>query len=59
MRETKLPMQELEPKCRGGGLMREGGRNRGILWYIYCDIGHRHHNSYNIVIIDISNLILV
>ena len=29
--ETKLPMQELELKMQGG-LMREGGRNRGILW---------------------------
>ena len=23
--ETKLPMQELEPKLQGGGLIREGG----------------------------------
>ena len=30
IRETKLPMQELELKMQGG-LMREGGRNRGIL----------------------------
>ena len=28
--ETKVPMQELELKMEGG-LMREGGRNRGIL----------------------------
>ncbi|MCG8624648.1 MAG: hypothetical protein MJE68_21965 [Proteobacteria bacterium] len=35
IRETKLPMQELELKMQGG-LMREGGRNRGILWYINC-----------------------
>ena len=27
--ETKLPMQELELKMQGGG------RNCGILWYIY------------------------
>ena len=33
IRETKLPMQELEQ----GGLMREGGRNRGILRYYYSD----------------------
>ena len=32
IRETKLPMQELELKMQGG-LMREGGRNRGILRY--------------------------
>ena len=31
--ETKLPMQELEPKLQGG-LIREGGRICGILWYI-------------------------
>ena len=30
IRETKVPMQELELKMQGG-LMREGGRNRGIL----------------------------
>ena len=30
--ETKVPMQELELKMEGG-LMREGGRNRGILRY--------------------------
>ena len=30
IRETKLPMQEFELKMQGG-LMREGGRNRGIL----------------------------
>ena len=33
IRETKVPMQELELKMQGG-LMREGGRNRGILRYI-------------------------
>ena len=33
IRETKLPMQELELKMQGG-LMREGGRNRGILRYM-------------------------
>ena len=32
IRETKVPMQELELKMEGG-LMREGGRNRGILRY--------------------------
>ena len=32
IRETKLPMQELELKCRGG-LMRERERNCGILRY--------------------------
>ena len=32
IRETKVPMQELELKMQGG-LMREGGRNRGILRY--------------------------
>ena len=32
IRETKLPMQEFELKMQGG-LMREGGRNRGILRY--------------------------
>ena len=32
IRETKLPLQELELKMQGG-LMREGGRNRGILRY--------------------------
>ena len=25
IRETKVPMQELELKMQGGGLMREGG----------------------------------
>ena len=35
IRETKLPMQELELKMEGGGLMHEGGRNRGILRYMY------------------------
>ena len=30
--ETKLPMQELEPKLQGG-LIREGGRICGILRY--------------------------
>ena len=35
IRETKLPMQELELEMQGGGLMREGGRNRGILRYMY------------------------
>ena len=39
IRETKLPMQELELKMQGG-LMREGGRNRGILRY--CS---RYHPS--------------
>ena len=34
IRETKLPMQELELKMEGG-LMREGGRNRGILRYMH------------------------
>ena len=34
IREIKLPMQELELKMQGGGLMREGGRNRGILRYL-------------------------
>ena len=34
MRETKVPMQELELKMEGG-LMREGGRNRGILRYLH------------------------
>ena len=34
IRETKLPMQELELKMQGG-LMREGGRNREILRYLY------------------------
>ena len=34
IRETKVPMQELELKMEGG-LMREGGRNRGILRYMY------------------------
>ena len=35
IRETKVPMQELELKMQGG-LMREGGgRNRGILRYYY------------------------
>ena len=33
IREAKLPMQELELKMQGG-LMREGGRNRGILQYL-------------------------
>ena len=33
IREIKVPMQELELKMQGGGLMREGGRNRGILRY--------------------------
>ena len=33
IRETKVPMQELELKMEGG-LMREGGCNRGILRYI-------------------------
>ena len=32
--ETKLPMQELEPKLQGGGLIREGGRICGILRYM-------------------------
>ena len=34
--ETKLPMQELEPKLQGG-LIREGGRICGILRYIQCN----------------------
>ena len=34
IRETKVPMQELELKMEGG-LMREGGRNRGILRYMH------------------------
>ena len=34
IRETKLPMQEFELKMQGG-LMREGGRNRGILRYYH------------------------
>ena len=36
--ETKLPMQELEPKLQGG-LIREGGRICGILrhqWHQHC-----------------------
>ena len=32
IRETKVPMQELELKMEGG-LCTRGGRNRGILWY--------------------------
>ena len=32
--ETKLPMQELEPKLQGG-LIREGGRICGILRYMF------------------------
>jgi hypothetical protein len=36
--ETKLPMQELELKMQGGGLMREGGRNCGILRYMYISM---------------------
>ena len=31
-------MQELELKVQGGGLIREGGRNRGILRYT-LDVG--------------------
>ena len=34
--ETKLPMQKLELKMQGG-LMREGGRNRGILRYFHAE----------------------
>ena len=33
MRGSKIPMQELWLKM-GGGRIREGGRNSGILWYI-------------------------
>ena len=33
--KTKLPMQELELKMQGGAYARGGGRNRGILRYIY------------------------
>ena len=32
--ETKVPMQELELKMQGGGLMCEGRRNRRILRYM-------------------------
>ena len=32
----KIPMQELEPKVQGGGLMRERGHNCGILRYIHA-----------------------
>ena len=31
IRKTKLHMQELELKINAGGLMCEGGHNRGIL----------------------------
>jgi hypothetical protein len=35
IRETKLPMQELEPKMQGR-LICEGGRTCGILRYLKC-----------------------
>ena len=35
IRETKLPMQELELKMQGG-LCARGGRNHGILRYMYA-----------------------
>ncbi len=39
IRETKIPMQELELKMEGGGAYaREGGRNCGILRYMYVHI---------------------
>ena len=45
IRETKVPMQELELKMEGG-LMREGGRNRGILRYIQLTFKN-WHQSYS------------
>ena len=44
MRGSKIPVQELWLKM-GGGRIREGGRNSGILRYIQYDIvyGHKLH----------------
>ena len=41
IRETKLPLRELELKIQGeGGLYTRWGRNRGILRYYYCTISN-------------------
>ena len=43
IRETKLPMQELELKMQGGLCARGGGRNHGILRYIHTNA---HHHTF-------------
>ena len=53
-REIELPMQELNELKMQGGLMREGGRNCGILQYV-LQYGIRlfHSNIVSLVLISV------